>query len=377
MRKIIFPAIHYSLFTIHCLLFTVFCLLFLPSCSKDASKQAMIKPAVPVTLAPVIQKTVPVQIRAIGTVEAYSTVSIKARVSGELLGVNFKEGQDVKKGDLLFTIDPRLYETALAAANANLAKDSALAQKAADDFIRYAGLFKEQLVSKEDYERVRANAEALKAAADADRAAVDNAKLQLGYCSIYSPVTGRTGRLLADPGSIIKANDDKPMVVINQIQPVFAGFSVPEQNLSDIRKRMASGKLKVEAFISNEDKNPASGTLDFIDNTVDAATGTIKLKAIFPNKEKRLWPGQFVNAVLTLDIRHDAIAAPSRAVQTGQQGQFVFVVTGDSAELRPVNTGITHEEMTVIEKGLAPGEQVVTDGQMLLAPGAKVEIKNK
>ncbi|MBI5195511.1 MAG: efflux RND transporter periplasmic adaptor subunit [Nitrospirae bacterium] len=377
MRKKTFFTDYCSPFTVHCLLFTVYCLLFLPSCSKDAAKQAMMKPAAPVTIAPVIQKTVPVQLRAIGTVEAYSTVSIKARVSGELLSVNFKEGQDVKKGDLLFTIDPRPYETALAAVNANLAKDSALAQKAADDFIRYAGLFKEQLVSREDYERVRANAEALKAAAAADRAAVDNAKLQLGYCSIYSPVTGRTGSLLADPGSIIKANDDKPMVVINQIQPVFTGFSVPEQNLPDIRKRMASGKLKVEAFISNEDKNPAVGTLNFIDNTVDAATGTIKLKAIFPNKEKRLWPGQFVNAVLTLDTRRDAIVAPSQAVQTGQQGQFVFVVKGDSAELRPVNTGITHEDMTVIEKGLAMGEQVVTDGQMRLMPGAKVEIKNK
>ncbi|MBI4710720.1 MAG: efflux RND transporter periplasmic adaptor subunit [Nitrospirae bacterium] len=363
-------------FTIHCSLFAMFCLLSLPSCSKDASKQAMMKPVAPVTVAPVIQKTVPVQLRVIGTVEAYSTVSVKARVSGELLSVNFKEGQDVKKGDLLFAIDPGPYETALAAANANLAKNSALAQKAADDFIRYTGLFKDQLVSREDYERVKANAEALKSAADADRAAVDNAKLQLSYCFISSPVTGRTGSLLADPGSIIKANDDKPMVVINQIQPVFAGFSVPEQNLPEIRKRMASGKLKVEAFLSNEDKNPAVGTLNFIDNTVDASTGTIKLKAIFPNKEKRLWPGQFVNAVLTLDIRHDAIVAPSRAVQTGQQGPFVFVVKEDSAELRPVNTGVTYEDMTVIEKGLVMGEQVVTDGQMRLMPGAKVEIKN-
>ncbi|MBI4838006.1 MAG: efflux RND transporter periplasmic adaptor subunit [Nitrospirae bacterium] len=363
-------------FTIHCSLFAMFCLLSLPSCSKDASKQAMMKPVAPVTVAPVIQKTVPIQLRVIGTVEAYSTVSVKARVSGELLSVNFKEGQDVKKGDLLFAIDPGPYETALAAANANLAKNSALAQKAADDFIRYTGLFKDQLVSREDYERVKANAEALKSAADADRAAVDNAKLQLSYCFISSPVTGRTGSLLADPGSIIKANDDKPMVVINQIQPVFAGFSVPEQNLPEIRKRMASGKLKVEAFLSNEDKNPAVGTLNFIDNTVDASTGTIKLKAIFPNKEKRLWPGQFVNAVLTLDIRHDAIVAPSRAVQTGQQGPFVFVVKEDSAELRPVNTGVTYEDMTVIEKGLVMGEQVVTDGQMRLMPGAKVEIKN-
>jgi multidrug efflux system membrane fusion protein len=358
------------------LLSALFLLLFLSACSNDKPKQFLKIPAVPVTIAPAIKETVPIQIKAIGNVESYSTVGIKARVGGELVRVNFKEGQDLNKGDLLFTIDQRIYQTALEAAQANLVKAAALAKKADDDVVRYTALFQEQLVSKDDYERIQANAEALKAAAAADIAAVENARLQLEYCSIIAPISGRSGSLLVNQGNLIKANDDKPMVVINQIQPIYVRFSVPEQNLSEIKKHMADGKLRVEASISDDYEKSADGVLTFIDNTVDSATGTIKLKATFDNREHALWPGQFVTVRITMATILDAVLVPTQAVQTGQQGQFVFVVKEDTAELRPVNAGITHEDMTVIENGLAPGEQVVTDGQILLMPGAKVEIKN-
>jgi len=369
-KQISFIVVFFSLLS------TLYLLLFLPSCSKEKSKQPFKSEAVPVTVAPVIKKAVPVQVKAIGNVEAYSTVQIKARIGGELMRVNFKEGQDVKRGDLLFTIDPRPYEKALEEAQANLARDTALAKKAGDDVKRYTELFQEQLVSKDDYERIQANAEALKATVEADKAAVENARLQLEYCSIYAPIPGRTGSLLVDQGNLIKANDDKPMVVINQIQPIYVNFSVPEQNLSEIKKYMASGKLRVEASISDDYKKSVEGVLTFIDNAVDTATGTIKLKATFDNRGRSLWPGQFANVQITLATIHDAVVVPSQAVQTGQQGQFVFVVKEDSAELRPVNAGITYGDIIVIENGLAPGEQVVTDGQILLMPGAKVEIKN-
>ncbi len=358
------------------LLFSIFCLPLIQSCSGEQPAQPVIKMAVPVTVAPVTRKTVPVQITTIGNVEAYSTVSIKARVSGELMRVYFSEGQFVDKGDLLFAIDPQLYKTALETAQANLAKDTALSRKADNDVVRYSGLFKEQLVSRDDYEKTLANAQALNASMEADMAAVESARLQLDYCSIFAPVPGRTGRLLADQGNIIKANET-PLVVINQLQPIYAAFSVLEKNLPEIKKFMASGKLRVDARISNEDVPLTEGTLTFIDNEVDSATGTIRLKATFANKEKNLWPGQFVNVVLTLTEQADAIVVPSQAVQTGQQGQFVFVIKDDSAELRPVRTGITYKDLTVIEQGLGHEEQVVTDGQMRLMPGAKVQIKNK
>lgn len=364
---------HSFFVTVCCLLFTVCCLLLLPACK--GKEQKMQKPAVPVTVGTVMKKTVPVQIRAIGNVEAYSTVSIKARVGGELEKVYLREGQDVNKGALLFTIDPRIYKTALESAQANLARDVAQAKKTEEDVVRYKELYKEQLVSSSQYEQVFANAEAMKATLKADVAAVENAGLQLSYCSIYAPVSGRTGSLLVNEGNLIKANDDKPMVVINQIQPVYVTFSVPEQYLPEIKRRMKSGNLSVEAFVSRDDKNPFHGVLTFVDNTVDTATGTIKLKATFDNRERALWPGQFVTVRITLSTIQDAVVVSSQAVQTGQQGQFAFVVKDDTAELRPVTAGITYEDITVIEKGLEPGEIVVTDGQMRLMPGAKVEIR--
>ena len=362
------------LFSVSALILFAFLVFLLTACSKEKKEQS-VKIAVPVTVESVIQQAVPVQIHGIGNVEAYSSVSIKSRVSGELTRVYFREGQDINKGVMLFTIDSAPFKTALESAQANLAKDTALAKKAEEDVRRYTELYRDELVSRSQYEQIFSTAEALKATIEGDKAAVENARLQLNYCSISAPISGRTGSLLVNEGNLIKANDDKPMVVINKIQPVYVSFSVPENNLQEIKKYMASGKLNVEASVSKEDKRPEKGVLTFVDNTVDTATGTIRLKAAFDNKGRALWPGQFVNVQITLATIHDAVVVPSQAVQTGQQGQFVFVIKADTAELRPVNAGITHEDMTVIERGLAPGEQVVTDGQMLLMPGAKVEVK--
>lgn len=345
------------------------------SCARKAGQQAS-KPPVPVAVGMVIQKAVPVQLSIIGNVEPSSTVGVKAQVGGTLTGVHFKEGQDVNKGDLLFTIDPRSYEAALRQAEANLARSIAQFENAKAEERRYAELVQKGYVSQTQYEQVRTNAVALEATVFADKALVENAKLYLGYCTIRAPFTGRTGSLVVYEGNLIKANADTPMVTINQIQPVNVSFAVPENNLPEIKKYMTGGALKVEAFASKEDKNPAVGRLSFIENVVDMATGTIKLKGSFDNSDKRLWPGQFVNVVLTLTVQNDAVVAPNQAIQTGQQGQFVFVVKDDlAAEVKPVVVSRTVGEEAVIERGITPGERVVTDGQIRLTPGAKVEIK--
>lgn len=359
-----------------CLIFSVCGLLFIPSCSKEKPQQALKSMAVPVTVASVIKKDVPVQIHAIGNVEAYSTVGIKSQVGGTLIRVHFKEGQDVKKGDLLFTIEPRPYETALKQAEANLAKDNAQLENARLQVSRYDDLVKKGYVAQEQYDQIRTNSAALEATVNADKAAVENAQLQLKYCYIYSPLTGRTGSLISYEGNVIKANADSSMVVINQIQPVYVTFSVPEKNLQEIKKYMVSGKLAVKASI-NEDPDPAEGLLTFIDNAVDSATGTIKLKATFSNNDKKLWPGQFVNVTMTLSIQSGAIVAPSQAVQTGQQGQYIFVVKDDlTVEQRAVEVDRTIKDEAVIATGLNGDEKIVTDGQLRLIPGTKVEIKD-
>jgi multidrug efflux system membrane fusion protein len=350
---------------------------FLVSCSNGNSSQTPKKPTVPVTVGTVTQKTVPVQLAAIGNVEAVSTIQVKSQIGGVLQKVHFTEGQDVAKGTLLFTIDPRTYEAQVKQAEANLVKDRAQMENARKDASRYEELVKKGYVAREQYEQYRTNATALEATVAADQAALDNARLQLKYCYIYSPISGRTGGLIANEGNLIKANADTAMVVINQIQPIYVTFSVPEQYLSEIKKYMAAGKLKVEAYAAKEDKEPEEGLLSFVDNAVDLSTGTIKLKGTFPNTHRRLWPGQFVTATLTLANQPNALLVPTAAVQTGQEGQYVFVVRSDgTAESRPVTAGLAVNDETVIEKGLSPGETVVTDGQLQLVPGAKVEIKN-
>lgn len=354
---------------------SAFAATYLGACSEKKA-QAPQSLSVPVTAAAVVQKTVPVQIRAIGNVEPYATVAVKSQIGGVLMRVHFKEGQDVNKGALLFTIDPRPYEAALKQAEANLAKDAAQVENAREEVRRYAELVKKGYVAQEQYDQIRTNAAALEATVNADKAAVENAQLQLKYCFISSPLTGRTGSLISYEGNLIKATADTSMVVINQTQPIYVTFSVPEQHLAEIKKYMAIEKVKVEAAIGKDDNHPAEGVLTFVDNTVDVATGTIKLKATFANQDKRLWPGLFVNVSVTLTTQPDAIVVPSHAIQTGQSGQYIFVIKDDfSVESRPVVVSRMLNGETVVDKGLKPGEKVVTDGQLRLIPGARVEIK--
>jgi multidrug efflux system membrane fusion protein len=281
----------------------------------------------------------------------------------------------VRKGDLLFTIDPRPYEAALKQAEANLQKDLAQTKHAQEDARRYEFLIQKGVVARQQYDKFRTEAEALEAAVLADRAAVENAKIQLGYCSIHSPIDGRTGSLMVKQGNIIKA-DDVNLIVIHQIVPIDVAFSVPEQNLQEIKKYMALGKLQVDALVPSNNERPEKGTVTFVDNAVDTSTGTIRLKGTFANRERKLWPGQFVNVVLTLTREPNAIVVPSQAIQTGQQGQYVFVVNEDlTVEPRPVVVGRFVSNETVVQKGLLAGEKVVTDGQLRLYPGARVEIK--
>jgi multidrug efflux system membrane fusion protein len=333
-------------------------------------------PPVPVLAAAVEQKDVPLQLHAIGSVEAYSNVSVKTQVTGELTGVYFKEGQDVRKGQLLFTIDKRPFDAALKQAEGTLAKDQAQAANAQAQARRYESLYKAGVVSKEEYDQMQSNADALEAAVIADKAAVENARVQLIYCTIYSPINGRTGPLLIHQGNMIKANDTPFLVSINQVEPIYTTFTVPEQYLAEIKKYAGKRKLAVQAIIPNDDRGPVTGHLSFIDNAVDQGTGTIKLKGEFANSDRRLWPGQFVDVVLTLADQPKAIVIPSQAVQNGQQGQFVFVVKPDmTVEARPVVLNRSTDGQAVIDKGLTPGEQVVTDGQLRLVPGAKVQLK--
>ena len=412
--------------------------LALTACSGDKAEskqsQQQRRPAVPVTVASVERKTVPLEIRAIGSVEAYSTVAVKAQVGGELMRVHIKEGQDVHKGDLLFTIDPRSLQAALAQAEATLAKDQVQIQQAravlerdrsriaqaeaalARDQAqqknavvmerRYADLLKRELIAQEQYDQFKTTAEALTAtvradAADvksaqdtvladeaavksaeetvrADQAIIDNARVQLGYATIRSPIDGRTGSLLLHEGNVVRATgtNDSTLLTINQVQPTYVSFTVPQQQLASIKRYMANGRLEVEAT-SAGDPRAVRGVVTFIDNAVDPNTGTIRLKATFANEERRLWPGQFVNVVLTLATEADAIVVPSQAVQAGQQNtSYVFVVKPDATvENRRIVVARTQGNDTIVTSGLEAGEKVVTDGQARLVAGAKVEVR--
>ena len=354
------------------------CLLYaapiaLAGCARKAAPPP--PEAVPVTAASVERKSVPVEVTAIGHVEAFSTVGIKAQVNGTLLSVGFREGQNVKAGDLLFRIDPRPFQASLAQAEANLARDRAQAKNAGADAARYAGLVEKDYVTREQYDQVRANADALASTVHASEAAVENARLQVAYCTITAPIAGRTGGLLLHPGNVVKANDDKPLVVINQIEPVYVTFSSPESALADLRQPGAA-PLAVTAVSASDTAHPRQGALTFIDNAVDATTGTITATATFLNRDDALWPGQFVNVTIVLRTQPGAIVVPSPAVQTGQSGSYVYVIKPDSTvESRPVTVDRTQGALSVVGKGLAPGERVVTDGQLRLTPGARVEIK--
>jgi len=387
-------------------------------------------PAVPVGAAVAEERVVPVQVTTVGTVQAYTTVGVKSQVAGQIDQVHFTEGQDVKRGALLFTIDPRPLQAALRQAEANVAKDraqlrqmeAALAQRQAEvaqtqanlerdqaqmetakvQEQRYATLVQKELIAREQYDQVRTNMASMQATVQADRAAVDNARastqaaaamvdnaraviqsdeaavdtarLQLAYTTIRAPMDGRTGNLLVQGGNVLKSNEDNPLVVIAQIRPIYVSFSVPQQHLAAIKKFRADGTLKVEA-LPDPSQPPVAGAVTFMNNTVDPTTGTIQLKATFANSDSALWPGQFVDVALTLTTER-AVVVPTQAVQAGQQGPFVFVVKQDlTVESRPVKVGRRLARELVVEQGLKSGERVVTDGQLRLVPGSRVEVK--
>jgi multidrug efflux system membrane fusion protein len=330
---------------------------------------------VPVTVAAVHSGDVPVRIKVIGNVEPFSTVAVKSQVEGQLAKVHFQEGQEVKAGDLLFTVDPRPFEAALRQAEATLAHDQAEASNATVEAERLKRLLTQGFVSHDEVDQAVTRAAALAATLEADRAAVENAKLKLQYCTIRSPIDGRIGQILAHQGNVVKENDTT-LAVINQIRPIRVGFSVPERELARIRERAATGPLSVEATLPGTDAT-AVGTLSFIDNAVDTRTGTVLLKGEFANRDELLWPGQFVDVALTLDVEKGALVAPAEAVQTGQDGSYVFVVKPDlTAEVRRIVVGRAFDSSVVVEKGLAAGERVVTDGQIRLANGSKVQVRD-
>ena len=405
-------------------------------CSREGSepKAAPRTLPVPVAVARVEQRPVALLVQAIGTVEARSVVSVRAQVGGELLRIHFKEGQDVRRGEVLFTIDPRPFEATLAQAQANLARDRGLVQQARAtlerdqarvaqtraalardqaqarnaeaDAKRYEELWNRQLIAQEQFNQFKTNAESLAATvraseadiksaeqtvradeaaiksaeqtAMADEAAVESAKIQLGYAVIRAPIDGRTGSLQLHEGNVVRAGgtNDSTLIVINQVQPVYVSFTVPQQQLSSIKRYMAEGTLEVRAFPAG-DPQPLRGTVTFVDNAVDQATGTIRLKATFANEDRRLWPGQFANVELTLTVEPDAIVVPSQAVQSGQQGsQFVFVVKPDSTvDSRRVTVKRVQGSEAIVSEGLRAGESVVIDGQPRLVAGAKVEVR--
>ena len=327
-----------------------------------------------VTVAKAVQKTVPINLTAIGSADAFTSVSIKAQVNAVMQQVHIKEGQFVKKGDLLFTLDARPFEAALAQAQGTLAHDKAQAELDRVEAERYEALYKAGVTAKETLDQMQANYIAEQAAVRADEAAVQAAQLQVDYCQIYAPTDGRLGAIQVYPGNIVKQNDVPVLIVINQITPIFVDFAVPEQYFAPIEKFMDKGTLQVEATPYGDTK-PEIGTLTFVDNSVDNTTGTIKLKAKFENTDHRLWPGQFSTVLLRLAEDENATVVPSQAVQTGAKGDFIYVVKSDmTAEQRPVKVARTIGGDAVISSGIVPGETVVTDGQLRLIPGIKVEI---
>mgnify|MGYP002628916064 CR=1 FL=1 len=346
--------------------------------NKTADKKGKASPAIPVIVAQVTEQSVPLKIQAIGNVEVQATVAIKSRLDGQIVKVGFSDGQDVAKGQLLFEIDARPLQALLQQVQATLARDRAQLDRARAQEERYKDLLQKGFVSQDAYAQFRTNVDTAAATVRASEAAVENARLQTEYTMIRSPLDGRAGKILIQQGNLVKANDTVSLVVINQIAPIYISFAVPEQYLGVLRKYMAIGKLVVEALPpgATDAGVVATGTLAFIDNTVDASTGTVRLRATFPNKDKALWPGQFVTISLTLNEQQNAIVVPSQAVQTGPKGQFVYVVKAGAAEMREVAVDRVDGAQTIVAKGLVAGEQVVTSGQSRLIPGMKVSIKS-
>lgn len=346
------------------------------SCSRSGNdgNKGRQRGAIPVLVAPVRAKDMPVQIEAIGNVEAFSMVAVRPQITGPITQVHFEEGREVRAGDLLFSIDSRPLESALNQMRANLKRAEAQMASARLDYERVSNLFANKIASQQAYDTTKATFDSAVATVLADSAAVSNAQVSLGYTEIRSPIDGRTGGLALKAGNVVKASDDV-LVTIAQIRPIYAAFSVPEQHLSAIQSRMTTASLPVTASVPGVDTRPV-GRLAFVNNTVDTNTGTILLKAVFPNDDNLLWPGQFIRLTMTLSNLTQAIVVPSQAIQSGQNGEYVFVVQPDqTAEMRSVNSGVTYNGETVLEGELKTGETVVTDGQLNLVSGRAVIVK--
>ncbi len=333
-------------------------------------------PPAPVMVAAVGQRDVPMRLQAIGNVEAYTSVAVKSRVDGQIVEVHFREGQEVKKGEILFRIDPRPFEAALRQAEAQAQRDVASRDQAASQERRYQELLEKNFVSKDAYAQYRTNAQTADATSKASQAALESARLNLEYTVIRSPVDGYVGRALLQAGNMVKANDTISLVVINQVKPVYVSFAIPEQQLATVRDLMRKGPLGVDVAAPGSDKPIATGRIAFLDNAVDQTTGTIKVRAIFDNADAALWPGQFYTVRVKLYEQQNALLVPSSAIQTGPNGQFVYVVKPDlTVEVRRVVVARTEGDAAVLAEGaLAKGEQVVIRGALRLAPGAKVTI---
>jgi multidrug efflux system membrane fusion protein len=343
-----------------------------------AKSQAQAGPAaVPVLIASAEAKDVPVILRGLGTVQAFNNAPLKSQVGGAVTQINFKEGQDVRKGDLLIQLDPRPYEAVLDQAKAALAKDQAALANAQTDLQRYSKLLAQNFTPEQQYETQKSTVAQDQAAVANDEAAINAAQLNVDYAAIKSPIDGVTGIRQVDIGVLVQANS-QTLVTVTQIEPIFVIFTLPEANISAIRAAMAQGQLAVRAFAASDEKQIAEGVLDLVDNTVDQTTGTVKLKAEFPNKDKALWPGQFVNAHLVLKLVHDGITVPSVAIQTGPSGPYAYVVKDDSTvDRRPVKIVQTDNNTTLVGSGLQAGERVVTAGQFKLDQGTKVQVSDK
>jgi len=344
---------------------------------KPGSARANVAPIVPVSVASAERRDIPYYLSGLGSVTAYYTVSVKSRVDGELVQVNFKEGQNVQKGDLLAVIDPRPYQVALEQAQATLFKDQATLRDAKLNYERFKGLLQSSgAMSQQQVDTQQATVDQLDGTVRNDQAIIDSAKLNLVYCHLTAPVSGRIGLRLVDPGNIVHANDTNAMFVITQLQPIAVLFTLPEDNLQTVSRQMAKGTLSVDAYSRDNQTKLATGKLLTIDNQIDQTTGTGRLKAVFDNKDDALWPNQFVNIRLLLEVRKDSTAVPAAAIQRGPQGTYVFVVKADNTvDVRPVTIAFTQENVSVIASGISPGEVVVTDGQDKLQQGSKIEIR--
>ncbi|HEU5336234.1 MAG TPA: MdtA/MuxA family multidrug efflux RND transporter periplasmic adaptor subunit [Terriglobales bacterium] len=359
-------------------------LLSLTNCGKTDARASTARgrfhglQTVPVSVAIVERRDFPVYLNGLGSVTAFNTVSLKSRVDGQLVQVAFREGQEVKKGDLLAVIDPRPYQVALDQAQATLLKDEAQLRNAQLDLQRYKGLVADGVISHQQVDTQEALAGQMQGTVDADKAAIENAKLNLTYCHITAPVNGRLGLRLIDPGNMVHANDTNPLLVITQLQPIAVIFTLPEDSLPVVAQHMRGAPLKVEAYSRDDQTKLATGTLLTIDNQIDQTTGTGKLKAIFDNHERDLWPNQFVNVRLLVEVRKNATVVPAAAVQRGPQGTYAYIVKSNkTVEVRPVTLALTQGNMTAIAQGIAPGEVVVTDGQDKLQSGSKVVYRNR